>query len=247
MAMNDGNDPSVYLKNKGQVITIEDARGNEKEIKFKAMLTAFEDKYESNWNETEVYARMDPIYTYQNTKRIISIGFDVPAYSLAEAKNNLQRMSTFTRLLYPTYAVVEGVAVLSDAPIFKVKFGNLIADANNGGPLYGVIKSQSFKPKLEAGVFTPPEEDRQPMMYPKALEVSFDFNVLHAHALGYEKTGGKFRGNGAKFPYQAGGISPIKGAARSFAGIAPPGGGEGPAEVSAAQASSMLDPTQGGR
>ena len=76
MGMNDGNDPSEYLRTSGQVITIEDARGNEDKIEFKAFLTAFEDKYESSWNETEVYARMDPILTFQNTKRSINIGFD---------------------------------------------------------------------------------------------------------------------------------------------------------------------------
>ena len=84
-------DYSDHLYETGQVITIEDARGNEDIIVYKAFITAFEDKYDSNWNETEVYARMDPIYTFQNTKRTISLGFTVPAFDAAEAAANLKK------------------------------------------------------------------------------------------------------------------------------------------------------------
>ncbi len=69
--------PSVFdpgAKGGPQDIKFFNARTSEDPVVFKAFLTSFSDKYASNWNEQSVYARMDPIYTYQNTTRIISFG-----------------------------------------------------------------------------------------------------------------------------------------------------------------------------
>jgi len=201
-----GNDPSEALRNKGWVIVIENARDIENPVKFKAFLKSYEDKFDSNWNETEVYARMDPIMTFQNTKRSISFGFDVPAYDYSEANKNYQKATILFRSLYPSYTDSDDVPTLSDAPIFKVKFANLIQDAETGGPLYGVFKSLSFKPNLEAGFFTQSTAgllaDDRTLIVPKVLEFVCEFNVLHAHPLGYNKTTRKFRTSLPEaFPY----------------------------------------------
>jgi len=200
--MADGHDGSNHLRNTGQVITIEDARGLEDLIEFKAFITAFEDKFDSNWNETEVYARMDPIYTFQNTKRTISISFTAPSFDTKEAEENMKKSMTMSRLMYPSYDINEGVSTLSAAPIFKVQFANLIMDPNTGGPMFGVIKAYSFKPKLEDGWHT-----QGNTIVPKALEISFDFNVLHSHPLGYNSTEQKFRtGEPKDYPYGSFGL-----------------------------------------
>ena len=240
---NEGADPSNHLANQGQVITIEDARGFEKILSFKAFLTTYEDRFESNWNETEVYARMDPIYTFQNTKRTINIGFDVPSYGAAEASSNIKKSMTLSRLLYPTYTVNEGVATLSAATVFKVQFANLIADVNTGGGLYGIIKSYAFKPKLEAGFFTQNNQlgASKSIIVPKVLEVSFDFNVLHAHPLGYEQSTGEFRSDDPKaFPH---GLLELEKQSYEIAYAQSIGDdpAEGPAAIQEAQSSSMLD------
>ena len=74
-----------------------------KNIRFKAMLTQFEDQFSSEWNSEQVYGRNDPIQTFRNTTRKISIGWDAPAASFAEAATNMLNAAKLTRMLYPSY------------------------------------------------------------------------------------------------------------------------------------------------
>ena len=41
------------------------------------------------------YARMDPIYTFQNTKRTIDVSYTIPAYGPIEARANQEKLSWF--------------------------------------------------------------------------------------------------------------------------------------------------------
>ena len=43
------------------------------DVKFQAMLTNFSDNWTSKYNPEEVYGRMDPIMTFQNTTRKMTI------------------------------------------------------------------------------------------------------------------------------------------------------------------------------
>tara|TARA_R110000824_G_scaffold270629_4_gene459105 strand:- start:404 stop:1180 length:777 start_codon:yes stop_codon:yes gene_type:complete len=70
---------------------------------FPAFLTDFSQTFQSNWNTEEVYGRNDPIATFQGTKRTISLGFDLPAGSIQDAKNNLNRCSNLIQMMYPGY------------------------------------------------------------------------------------------------------------------------------------------------
>ena len=191
---------------------------------FKAFLTDLNDKFESAWNETSVYGRMDPIWTYQNTKRTISVGFAIPAYDPAEATKTQEKLGRLARFLYPTYKVQKGIATLSASPLFRVKFANLIQNSATGAGLLGVIQSFEFKPNLEMGFF--PKEQKPVtyhsnafwdaiqegldwaggegnILYAKEYEISFDLHVLHEHALGYSDQTGRFRGVGENFPFRS--------------------------------------------
>tara|TARA_A100001391_G_scaffold141439_2_gene99287 strand:- start:318 stop:1103 length:786 start_codon:yes stop_codon:yes gene_type:complete len=259
------HDYSDDLKTRGLIIEISDARGNESPITYKMFLTNFEDKYESNWNSTETFARMDPIYTFQNTKRTISVAFDIPNFGPQEANLNMQQAARFSRLMYPTYEVNADVGTLTTAPVFRVKMGNLIVDTSNNEPLYGIIMNYSFKPKMEAGFFTDTSgqgvvagfqqafsaigggslASSNATLAPKALEMSFDFNVLHSHPLGYDASSGKFRVD--SYPYGGGDVNTE--AARSRlppssirTNVGGPPATSGPEAVSAAKGSKVLDP-----
>jgi hypothetical protein len=76
---------------------------SDEEIRFKAMLTQFEDQYTSDWNMEQVFGRMDPIRSFRGTQRIITLGWDVVAASEEEAKHNLENCSTLLSMLYPSY------------------------------------------------------------------------------------------------------------------------------------------------
>ena len=177
-------------------------------VEFKAFLTAFTDNYASKWNAQDVYGRMDPIATFQNTRRNVNIAWTVPAFGATEAQTNLQRASRFFEMLYPAYASgknTSGANQISAAPLLRFKFANLACSITESpqilldGLLGFVNGTVSLRPDLNAGFWDEFEEE----LYPMAFSLAFDLTVLHTHELGWDATAGTFRGNkgGRSFPY----------------------------------------------
>ena len=170
-------------------------------VEFKAFVTDFSDNYNSSWQKTPVYGRMDDIATFQGTTRQISVTWDVPAFSNEEAKLNLQKASLLFSMLYPTYEPspnMGGAGQMSAAPLLKMKFANLICNMaggnSNGGVessgLVGFIEGSAImNPNFERGFHDPGFGE----LYPMAYSLSLTFNVLHTHKLGWESGAG--RGN----------------------------------------------------
>ena len=95
------SDSSDDFKKRGAYLVIEDTRGNTfgdidgdgkepSRIKFKSFLTAFNDQFTSNWNSQELYGRMDPLYTFQNTNRVITVSLGIPSVSYKEGISNMK-------------------------------------------------------------------------------------------------------------------------------------------------------------
>lgn len=176
-------------------------------VAFPAFLTTFSQTFTSNWNEEDVYGRMDPIATFQNTKRAISLGFDCPAPNLRTAKTNLKNCNKLASFLYPGYIdqpelgakkddegnIKSAGKVISRPPLVSVKFANLInggGDAKSitsGGQL-GYLSGLEWTPVLEMGMFKDGAS-----FYPKVISLSFTLNVLHQGVKGWGK-----RKNGSK-------------------------------------------------
>ena len=183
-------------------------------LMFPAFLTDFSQTFDANWNTEDVFGRMDPIATYQGTKRTMSLGFDLPAGSLEEAKTNLKGCSELIKMVYPVY---NNQDILAKPPLVRIQFANLIksdigidhdgdgetyvertdaegipeievTDNKNATPkvfgLLGWISGLSWKPNLEMGMFTTGEE-----LYPKVISLSFSFNVLHEKTPSQKSTG----------------------------------------------------------
>lgn len=197
-------------------------------IKFKAYIEDFQDKYDAEWNSSDVYGRMDPVHQYQGTKRVISLDWVVPAYSVAEAKFNHEKCSLLFSMLYPNYSengAASSATQISTAPIFKVKFGNLIQDPTFGAGegsvedsgLIGAISGFTYAPNIEAGFIDNinPTGYRNTslvdvalrtnsyangfmgQMYPKEVKLSMEYTVFHTNALGWNSSGKRTLG----FPY----------------------------------------------
>jgi hypothetical protein len=223
------SDPS-YLQNginQGLILTFEyvgmkaDARNyndtSPKSVSFYAMLkSSFSDNYNSSWNTENVFGRMDPIVNFQNTQRSINLQWDIPAFSEAEAIENLRKVSLLVNFLYPTYTtkafninqgdsqVKANFSDINTPPILRLKFGNLIKDVRTGGGLYGFIDGgMNVNFLIDHGVYI--VGDRNPQtnvvsrssgdiviqrdktnMYPKVIELAVSFKVIHNHRLGWE-------------------------------------------------------------
>ena len=177
-------------------------------VEFKAFLTDLSDNYTSNWKMEEAIGRMDPIATFQGTKRNITVAWTVPAFSAEEAQTNLMRASRFFEMLYPTYTSGGGGAgQMNAAPLLRVKFANLICSVKDGSPSRGIENgllgfingSVSLQPDLNTGFW----DESIDQLYSMSFSLGFNFTVLHTHELGWDASARKFRGNrgGRTFPY----------------------------------------------
>lgn len=160
---------------------------------FPAFVTDFTDSFQSNWNMTEVYGKMDPIATFKNTSRAINISFDLPSNG-TDALVNAGNIDRIIQGLYPVYTKdLGGISILSSPPLFRIKFANFIENANVkqtdkvdnylSSGLLGYFKNFDFKPDMSQGVL---EIDNR--IFPKLIKVSLAFNIIHEHVLGYQRT-----------------------------------------------------------
>ena len=202
------SDPATELARKrGQFIEIFHIPSGQS-VKFKAYITDFQDKYESEWQSAPVYGRMDPIHQYQGTKRIISLDWEVPSMSIAEAKLNHQKMSLLFSMLYPSYDAVgangsSNATSISTSPIFRLKFANLIQDPTTGeeggevetSGLVGAISGFIYAPDFSDMGFidnvksNPSSLTRQTAygtLYPKLSKLSLEYTVFHTFQLGWD-------------------------------------------------------------
>ncbi len=166
-----------------------------KTLVFAAFITSFDDKYTASWGTTEAYGRMDTMPVYQSTRRSLSLAWEVPSFSTEEAKHNFKKLGLLEKFLYPEFeAGGLGATTIKSPPLLRVKFANLIMNADNGGGLLGYVGGFNTAPDLEAGFHV-----EGAMMYPKVFALSMDLTVLHEHDLGWSNK--KFRGGSGGFPY----------------------------------------------
>lgn len=203
------------------------------ELTFKAMITQFEDQYSSEWTPETVFGRMDPIRNFKGTQRVITLGWDVVAGDLKEAKKNLEDCGILMAMLYPSYESRDGtssrsarqevteaqqIALLNNeksflqggnaanikaAPLFQVKFANLISNAKNAAQsdsakngVIGSIDGLVYAPDVEQDFFA----EGAGNLFPQTLRLSFSLHVAHDHALGW-KAGEKKKQRQESFPY----------------------------------------------
>ena len=204
-----GDDPTDIMASSGRVIIFTHISSG-KSVGFKAFVTKFEDSYTPRWNPTEVYGRMDPISTYQNTQRKITLEWDIPAASAYDAYKNLQRVSQLIRMLYPTYTNATANRTLKSSPLMRLKFMNLSRDVRSGKEgLVGYINGTvTYTPDMEQGVFDGDDGTLaargiydafdEPSIYPKLVKLSCNFTVLHTHPMGFSDQWDEIpRGEGA--------------------------------------------------
>jgi len=134
-----------YISDTNAKLSIKSVVTN-KVVEFPAFLTDFSQTFDATWNTEDVFGRMDPIATYQGTKRTMSLGFDVPAGSIEAAKGNLARCAELIKMVYPKY---NNKGILSKPPLVRIRFANLIrgrllideegsATGGGGGTVTGV-------------------------------------------------------------------------------------------------------------
>lgn len=196
-----------YVSGKEAKIEIRSAQDNSIKVELPAFLTTFTNSFNSAWSEEQVYGRIDPIGTFQGTKRRINLGFNIIAYNEDDARANITALNTITHMLYPSYSDVSelnggtsrngNALILSKSPLVEIKFGNLISDQSGKDKfLLGWISSWSANPVLEMGMLTPKPGE----FLPKVYNATLDFTPQHRSDLAFNSK----EAIKAKFPYDGG-------------------------------------------
>jgi len=169
---------------------------------FKGMITSFSDSFNSSWNEEAVFARMDPIATFQRTSRKISLTFKVVSAGVYDAEHNLAQVQRLIRMMYPVWELFEKNPTPQAAPLIDIKFSNLMRSTSGMSDwLSGYIGGLNVVHEVDAGfLFAGKNQD---LMIPKEITLSFDFTVLHDHLLGSDNWGEAEKFGGDKYPYGA--------------------------------------------
>lgn len=207
--VNTGEGTTAYAQKTGSIIRFQStiAKNDNQQpliVEFKGFITEMSDNFQSSWDSEEVYGRMDPIGTFKSTKRVISLGWTVPAASVDEARSNFDAMKSLTAMLYPGYTAgqvnVDGRSLvtansIAKPPLIRLSYANLIQAANGDG-LLGWVDGFNVQPNLEMGFFV-----QGANQFPKVYTMSCNFNVLHEHDLGWDSSGTWIGTNADKFPF----------------------------------------------
>jgi len=78
-----------------------------KRVNFHGFVTQWGDSFQSDWNDEDVFGRMDPISIFKSTKRTMTLAWSIPAYSEEEAVLNTRRVNHFVQMLYPKYQPID--------------------------------------------------------------------------------------------------------------------------------------------
>ncbi len=172
---------------------------NFQQLIFPAFITSFQDVRNSSWANTVIYGKNDPVFTFKNTTRKLSLAFDIVSPILGEARTTFSNLKILKSSLYPVYQVFNsqthrGAVIpdinyaLSTPPTHVIKYANLISNIQGSnfmiGGLMGWIDSLDFKPELDSGYFM---ENNN--LYPKLYKLKFNFNVIHDYPLGFRMKG----------------------------------------------------------
>tara|TARA_R100000388_G_scaffold24217_1_gene18506 strand:+ start:6393 stop:7358 length:966 start_codon:yes stop_codon:yes gene_type:complete len=179
-------DPSQIAAKKDQLLHIVHIPTS-KTVGMYAYITNFQDSYQSNWTREAVYGRMDPLCGYQNTQRVITLGWQLVSADLREARVNYNKVKRLIQMLYPTYKKLGSYRVIGSPPLIAIKHVQLISSIGNAlserfsGYLIGTLDGLSNQPDFSVGVY----EDGNGI-YPKLINLSFNFHVLHDYDLGWD-------------------------------------------------------------
>ena len=181
-----------YNPDRGYWISFENARvasNAQNLVYFHGFITAFKDMFKPEWNEETVFGRTEPIGIYKGISRRISFSFDAPANNTVEGELNLNKVEGLVEMLYPSYHTVQGdYKVLSQSPLVRIKFANLISNGQQA--LLGYITSFDYDLNLgkDVGVF----DHVSGKIYPRVINFNIDFTVLNEKMLGYDDVSDTF-------------------------------------------------------
>ena len=152
-------------------------------------MPSFSDTVTPSWTTEAVYGRMDPITTYQNTTRAISLSFELGPFTDSDDRAQLA-LTKLTRLMqfqYPTYSDFSNAMSISRPPLLQVSFANYIRSGKGTG-LLCYMDSMAYNPADGMSATSVPKI-KDGIILPQRISVSLSLKVLHSQETGWDDEG----------------------------------------------------------
>jgi hypothetical protein len=140
-------------------------------LRFLGYLTDFTENYDSSWNDVKYAGRAEKFYIFNEFKRSVSVGFNVPCFNENELEDRHCAVSELASALAGKYEnnLLGGILI-------KLKLGGYVNDQP------GIITNLTFQPIQDSSW----DLDSGLAFY---LKVSFSFTLIHNFLPQYQKCG----------------------------------------------------------
>jgi len=138
-----------------EYVALKDTNHNPLKVRIPGQLDSLSDLYTPQFNEEQVYGRMDPIATYQGTGRKMDLAWESTIGSQAAQFGAL--FGDLIKMMYPVYQTRNynqlGTGTMVAPPLLRFRLLNaadknvgLIVSTLGGGGILGLVKSFSIGP-----------------------------------------------------------------------------------------------------
>ena len=141
-------------------------------LKFLGYITEYSENYDSNWNSVKYVGRAENFYIFNEFKRTVDVGFNIPCFNRQELRDKHCALSELASTLagkYDENGLLGGI-------ITVLKLGQYV----DGQP--GIINNLRFSPIQDSSW----DLDEGLAFY---IKVSFGFTVIHNYLPQYSKCG----------------------------------------------------------
>ena len=169
-------------------------------LSFPAYIASYSDNFSVGFTQNSVYGRTDPIPSYNGTTRTVSLGLKIPCFDAADANENLKKINTFIKNIYPSYNKIKQDLIIGSPPLVRIKFANLIADHRfTFKGLLGYITSFTFNPDITNGFYFSKSGEGTNNLFFRSYTITFTMTVLHESVIGF--VNGEFNSK-TDYPYR---------------------------------------------
>jgi hypothetical protein len=140
-------------------------------LRFLGYITEYSETYDSSWNDVKYIGRAEKFYLFNEFKRSVNVGFNIPCFNEDELENRHCAISELASVLAGKYEnnLLGGI-------ITRLKLGSYIDNQP------GIITNLTFQPIQDSSW----DLDKQLAFY---LKVSFNFTVIHDYLPQYTECG----------------------------------------------------------
>jgi hypothetical protein len=157
------------------------ANGKYRTVFFKPFNLEIAESFAPNWNLQNFIGRVDPVATYQNTTRTLSLSFKMVAQHPNDLKVIYSKLGWLSSMVYPEYGANMRYR---SGPVVRMRVGDLInarssliPDTKDRPGVTGIINSLDY-------TYAPIWEVEDNWQLSRDIDISLTFTVLHELPIG---------------------------------------------------------------